>query len=87
MNIRAAIAKSLSAGAVLLLVLVLSGPMWCLFAHLGDRSMVSALKGIFLVTALCWMLDFVLLVVLLAIAAIVSPEPRGNQDLLGGEGE
>ena len=74
MNRRAFIARTLWSGAILTVLLILSGALWAVLNALGDRAGGQGAKGVFLVAAVCWLLNFVTLVVLLALAQLDSRE-------------
>ena len=72
MNWRACIIGSLKIGATLLFVLVVSAAVWATLEALGDSDGAASLQGAVLVAAVCFALNFVALVVLLALAQIAS---------------
>ncbi len=79
MNLRRLIVATLTAGAVLLLVLAAAGAMWGVLQLAGDVQGAAGAKGVTLVTAVLWCLDFVALVALLALAEIASGDGDGEQ--------
>jgi hypothetical protein len=64
------IAWSLRAGSVLLLVVIVSGLLWFFLGTMGDHSGAGGFGAVTLVALVCWGLDFVALVVLLALAEL-----------------
>ncbi len=72
------ITTSLKIGALLLVVLIVSGCLWGLLQAVGDQGAAQAVVGVALVALVCWMLDFVVLVVLLAFAFLSSTEEAGE---------
>ena len=62
----------LIAGALLLLVLIVSGSLWWLLTAVGDRGAAQGAKGVAIVAGVCWVIDFVALVVILAVASLDS---------------
>jgi peptidoglycan biosynthesis protein MviN/MurJ (putative lipid II flippase) len=62
----------LTAGILLLLVLIVSGSLWWLLTAVGDRGAAQGAKGVAMVALVCWVFDFVALVVLLAVANLDS---------------
>ena len=69
MNLRTCIARSLGAQVVLLFVLFVAGFLWWLLGELGD-DLAEVMKGLVLVTTVCWGINFVVLVSLLALVQI-----------------
>lgn len=61
---------SLWAGALLLVVLLVSVTLWLGLNALGDPAGGQVFAAIAVVTAICWGLNFVALVVLLALAQL-----------------
>jgi len=61
------ICGSLWFGAALLAVLVVSGLLWAVLDAVGDRIGAAGARGVTLVSLICSVLNFVLLVVLLAV--------------------
>jgi len=78
MTLRGGIVVSLGTGAALLLVLVVASALWGILQLAGDAQGAAGAKGVTLVTVVLWCLDFVTLVVLLALAE-VRREP-GNRE-------
>lgn len=74
MKLRAWILRSLGTGAILLVVLIVSGSLWGVLSALGDDSGAEVMQGVSLVALVCWILNFVTLVVLLAVALLSSNE-------------
>lgn len=74
MKLRAWILRSLGTGAILLVVLIVSGSLWGVLSALGDDAGAEVMQGVALVALVCWILNFVTLVVLLAVALLSSNE-------------
>lgn len=72
MKYRPYIVKSLWAAGLLLIVLVAAGGVWGLLAVVGDESGAAGAKAIALVTLACSILNFIVLVVLLALTQLTS---------------
>ena len=70
MKLRKAIAATLWAGAVLLIVAIVSAGLWLLFRGLGGTALASGMLSVAVVSAVCWVLNFVVLVVCLALAQL-----------------
>ena len=82
------ITVSLWVGAGLLVVLAVAGTLWVMLAALGDDAGAQACLGTGLVVAVCFVLDLVTLVVLLAIAQLSSKEqPESERDESGVSGD
>jgi len=73
-KLRAWILRSLGTGAILLVVLIVSGSLWGVLSALGDDAGAEVMQGVALVALVCWILNFVTLVVLLAVALLSSNE-------------
>jgi len=69
-SVRSPIVATLSAGALLTLLLVVSLILWLVLGMLGDESGAIVARVIALLVGICWCLDFVALVVLLAFAQL-----------------
>lgn len=70
MNIRRYIAGSLWAGAIVTLVLLVAAALWGLLTAAGDHAGGQGAKGVTLVALTFWVLNFIALVVLVALAQI-----------------
>lgn len=68
------ISRSLWAGAVLTVLLVISGGLWGILHAVRDGAGAAGAKGVFLVVGACWFLDFVTLVVLTAVCQLRQTE-------------
>lgn len=66
------IRKCLWAGGILLVVIVTALVLWATLARLGDRAGGQGAKGVALVAGVCWGLDFITLVVLLALKQLAT---------------
>lgn len=73
------IAFSLTALGVLFLVFVVAGGLWGLLSAVGDRGAAQGAIGVTLVAAVCWGLNFVALVVLLAVAYLRAADASAQQ--------
>ena len=62
----------LVAAAITLLVFLVAGGLCGILAVVGDRAAAQAVKGVAIVSLVCWGLCFVALVFLLAIAYVRS---------------
>lgn len=69
-RLRGVIIAALWSGAALLLVFAVASAIWGIFRLAGDAQGAAAAKGITLVAGTLWCLDFVVLVVLLALAEL-----------------
>ncbi len=58
----------------MLFVLLVSAAVWAALAALGDNAGAATLQGMVLVALVCFALDFVALVVLLALAQVASTQ-------------
>ena len=58
----------------MLVVLIVSGSLWGVLSALGDDAGAEVMQGVALVALVCWILNFVTLVVLLAVALLSSNE-------------
>jgi hypothetical protein len=77
LRLRAWIVWSLGAGGVLLLVAVVAAVLWGILRAVGDHSGAAGARAVLLVAGACWVLDFIVLVVLLAFAQLaVLPRSR-----------
>lgn len=65
----------------MLVVLVVAGILWALLAALEDPTGAAGAKGVALVAAVCWGLNFVALVVLLALAQVSGTEPASEEEI------
>jgi hypothetical protein len=68
--LRRLILLALGSGAALLLVTAVAGSLWAILELAGDASGAAGTKGVMLVALVLWGLDFVALVVLLALAEV-----------------
>ena len=68
--------SALCAGAILLGLLLVSAALWALLHAVGDEAGAAGAKGVLLVTGVCWLLDFVFLVVLLTLARLAEPPSK-----------
>jgi hypothetical protein len=75
MNLRLYLRGSLWAGALLIVVLLVSGVLWLALAAAGDQTGSQGAKGVALVAIVCLVLDFATVIVLLALAEITRPGP------------
>ena len=73
-TLRAWIVRCLGVGAALLVPLAVAGVLWGALAALGDSGGARVAKGITLGAFLCWGVDLVALVVLLALAQMTQPD-------------
>ena len=72
---------ALRAGAVLLIVLVVTATLWGLLSEVGDAAGASALSAVLLVVAVCLLIDIVALVVFLACGYLsLTAEERGSSE-------
>ena len=69
MRPQSCVAKSLWAGALLTCLLLVAGSLWLLLHLVGDE-MAVAMQAITVLFSVCWAINFVVLVVLLALAQI-----------------
>ena len=69
MNLHVCLAKSLWIEALLTLFAVVAAALWLLLSSLGD-SMAVAMRAVTLLLLVCWTLNFVVLVALLAWAEL-----------------
>lgn len=74
MNWQPLILQLLRTGAGLLVVLAVAAVLWVLLAAVGDHAGASGARTVALVAAVCWALDFVALVVVLALNELVKSE-------------
>jgi len=72
MKSRVCILASLWIGAGLLVVLLVFGSLWIGLGVLGDETGSQIAEGVALGVLICWGLDFVWLVVLLALAQLAA---------------
>lgn len=85
MKVRPYLKRCLRAGAFLLIGLAVAGSLWGLLAALGDASGARVAKGISLGLAICLVLDFAALVVLVAVGQVNSgKEPAESARNAGG---
>lgn len=77
-RLRGVIIAALWSGAALLLVFAVAGVLWAILRLAGDAQGAAGAKGVTLVAAALWCLDFVVLVVLLALAEIVRGGSEGE---------
>ena len=70
MKLRKAIAGTLFSGAILLIVAIVSAGLWLLFRGLGDSALANGMLSVAVVSSACWVLNFVVLVVCLALAQL-----------------
>lgn len=68
------IARSLWTGAGLTIVTLVAGLLWAVLASAGDVAGHAGAKGVFLTTLILWGLNFVTLVVLIALCQLVDDE-------------
>lgn len=61
-----------------MVVLLVSAALWGLLTALGDNAGGQGAKAVLLVTLICWTINFITLVVLLALAYITST-PEGEE--------
>lgn len=71
-KLRSYIAGSLWIGGLLLTILVVSAVLWGVLSIAGDGGGAQGARAVFLVALGCWLLDFVALVVLLALVQLAS---------------
>jgi len=69
MNLHVCVAKSLWIETLLTLFAVVAAALWLLLSSLGD-SMAVAMRAVTLLLLVCWTLNFVVLVALLAWAEL-----------------
>jgi hypothetical protein len=69
----------------LLIVLAVAGTLSVMLAALGDDAGAQACRGTGLVAAVCFVLDLVALVVLLALAQISSTQPPESESDESGD--
>ena len=70
MRLRTYIVGSLWTGAILLIVAAAAGVLWWLLGELGDHAAAKGALGVTLVALVCWQINFVVLVVLVALATL-----------------
>lgn len=73
------IARVLWAGCLISIILLAAGCVWALLAAADDETGAAGAKGVFLVTAVMWGLNFVALVVLTALNQL-QPPPTDSAD-------
>jgi hypothetical protein len=66
---------------MLLLVLAVAAALWGILAAMGDAAGAQGAKGVFLAALVCWALNFVALVVFLALAQLsaTAVPPRESE--------
>lgn len=79
-KLKSCIAASLWAGALLLLVLVVSAALWGILSAVDDQGAVDGVKGVALVALACWLLNFIGLVVLTAVAQLRVPHEDSEEE-------
>ncbi len=72
MNLRNCITSSLCAAAILTGLLIVAGSLWAILYAVGDESLAPVMQGITLLTAVCWVIDFIALVLFLSLAQLSS---------------
>jgi phosphotransferase system glucose/maltose/N-acetylglucosamine-specific IIC component len=80
MNIAQCLKGSRCAFIILLGILVIACILMGLTSALGDRSLVQVFKGIALMAGVCWMINFVTLVMLLTQAQIQAFEAEEEEE-------
>jgi hypothetical protein len=81
-TIRKLIAGSLWTGFFLFLLLVVCGALWGILAAVGDAEIARVARGIAVIALVCGLLNFVAMVVLVALAQVTSPAPPDGQEHL-----
>lgn len=85
MKVRPYLKRCLRAGAFLLIGLAVAASLWGLLGALGDASGARVAKGISLGLAICLLLDFAVLIVLVAIGQVNSgKKPAESATSAGG---
>ncbi len=82
MNGKKGIRASLTCLAVLTGLVVVAGLLWLLMDNLGDQEVAVGVMGVLLVAAASWVLCFIALVVLLALAVLKQSDVRQLDDEL-----
>ena len=75
------ITGALWTGAFLLVALLVFGALWLVLGALGDEVLATVMQGITLGLVVLWGLDFVTLVVLLALAITAKEKSSTEQDV------
>ncbi len=71
------IARSLWAGCLITCIVLVAGCVWALLAAADDITGAAGAKGVFLVAAVLWCLNVLMLIVLTAMNQLIDPEsPR-----------
>ena len=76
LNLRHCVLGTLWGGAVLLLLLVISLALWCVLAAVGDLAGATVARVLAMLVGVCWGLDLLTLVVLVAFGQIATEEGR-----------
>ena len=72
--------RSLWAGASLLVALTVAASLWWLLGALGDTTGARIAKGISLGLAICWGINLVGVIVLVALGQLETSEPPPEPD-------
>ena len=80
MNFRVYIARLLWTGAGLLIVICVAALCALWLRGLGDRAGAGGACGVAVVAGACWVLDFIALVLLLAVQQLRCGDSAGNPD-------
>jgi phosphotransferase system glucose/maltose/N-acetylglucosamine-specific IIC component len=80
MNLVQCIKGSRSAFIILLGILVIACILMGLTSALGDRLLVQVFKGIALMSAVCWLINFVTLVMFLAQSQLQALEAETEEE-------
>ena len=79
MKLRNCITSSLCAGAILTGLLIVAGSLWAILYAVGDEALAEVMQGITLLTAVCWVIDFITLVLFLALAQLEASEEEEEE--------
>lgn len=74
------ISRSLWAGAILTVLMIVAGALWGILHAVRDGAGAGGAKGVFLVIAVCWILNLVTLVVLTAICQLQRIEEEDKPE-------
>ncbi len=74
------ISKSLWSGAILTVLMIVAGALWGILHAVRDGAGAAGTKGVFLVIAVCWILNLVTLIVLTAICQLRRIEDENQSE-------
>ena len=80
MKLKPLIARCLWTGVLLTVPLLVSFFLWWGLGARGDVTGAAGAKGVAFVIAVCWVLNFVALVVLLAVAQLSAADEPSEQE-------